>query len=69
MIPILPVLGVAWKVINIAGNTIFFGQLGHSALKKYQEYKNKGKTEEEIEQELKIHAGESVQREIEKSQQ
>ena len=41
MVPLLPIIGTAWKIINIGGNIIFAGQLGRSALKKYKKYKEK----------------------------
>ena len=68
-IPLIPIAVGAWKVLNIAGNVLFFGQLGRSALKKYQEYKSRGMSDEEIEAKMKIDSAESVQREIDKAKQ
>ena len=68
-LPIIPIAIGAWKIINIAGNVIFFGSLGKMALDKYNKYKSKGKTEEEIAEEKRIQSRESIQDIIDKAKQ
>ena len=41
MIPLLPIIGTAWKILNIGSNVIFVGQLGRIAIKKYYKLKEK----------------------------
>jgi hypothetical protein len=47
-IPIVPIAVGVWKVVNIVGNAVFFGQLGHKAYKKIKEKKDKKEDQEKI---------------------
>lgn len=47
-IPFLPLVGAAWKIINVGGNIIFLGQLGAIAIKKYKQLKTEGFSDKEI---------------------
>ena len=52
MVPLLPILGTAWKILNIGGNILFVGQLGHTAIKKYYKFKERHNNENEEEHDI-----------------
>jgi len=46
VVPLLPIIGTAWKILNIGGNILFVGQLGHTAIKKYYKFKERHDNED-----------------------